>query len=90
MKRKSFLQLMRTLEMMWKSLPDLDYVLKRTYVLIRTMKCEYVWKPVYVLDYVNKRWKVKDQSTGQIKCVTRLSLLFLDEDPQAFLKRVKD
>lgn len=51
---------------------------------------EYVWRPVYVLDYVNNRWKVKDQSTGQIKLVTRLSILFLDEDPQAFLKRVKD
>lgn len=65
--------------------PDQVHALSPTYE-----NYEYVWKPVYVLDYVNKRWKVKDQSTGQIKFVTRLSLLFLDEDPQAFLKRVKD
>jgi len=68
-----------------KAKPDQVHALSPTYE-----NYEYVWKPVYVLDYVNKRWKVKDQSTGQIKCVTRLSLLFLDEDPQAFLKRVKD
>ena len=68
-----------------KAKPDQVHALSPTYE-----DYEYVWKPVYVLDYVNKRWKVKDQSTGQIKCVTRLSLLFLDEDPQAFLKRVKD
>lgn len=65
--------------------PDQVHALSPTYE-----NYEYVWRPVYVLDYVNKRWKVKDQSTGQIKFVTRLSLLFLDEDPQAFLKRVKD
>lgn len=65
--------------------PDQVHALSPTYE-----NYEYVWKPVYVLDYVNKRWKVKDQSTGQIKYVTRLSILFLDEDPQAFLKRVKD
>jgi hypothetical protein len=51
---------------------------------------EYVWRPVHVLDYVNKRWKVVDHTTGAVKLVTRLSILFLDEDPQAFLKRVKD
>lgn len=65
--------------------PDQVHALSPTYE-----NYEYVWKPVYVLDYVNKRWKVKDQSTGQIKFVTRLSILFLDEDPQAFLKRVKE
>lgn len=65
--------------------PDQVHALSPTYE-----NYEYVWKPVYVLDYVNKRWKVKDQSTGNIKYVTRLSLLFLDEDPATFLKRVKE
>ena len=65
--------------------PDVVHALSPTYD-----NYEYVWKPVYVIDYVNNRWRVKDSATGHIKNVTRLSLLFLDEDPQAFLKRVKD
>lgn len=65
--------------------PDQVHALSPTYE-----NYEYVWKPVYVLDYLNERWKVKDQKSGQTKYVTRLSLLFIDEDPTAFLKRVKD
>lgn len=67
-----------------KAKPDQVHALCPTYD-----NYEYVWKPVYVIDYVNKRWRVKDQATGAIKNVTRLSILFLDEDPEAFLKRVK-
>ena len=65
--------------------PDQVHALSPTY-----QNYEYVWKPVYVLDFENDRWKVRDQASGNIKYVTRLSLLFLDEDPAIFLKRVKD
>ena len=51
---------------------------------------EYVWRPVYVLGYENNRWKVKVFATGQIKSVTRLSLVFFDENSEQFLKRVKN
>lgn len=52
----------------------------------------YLWKPVEVLDYVTdqKKYKVKVLSTGQVKLVTRLSLLFFDEDPNLFRKRVNN
>jgi hypothetical protein len=44
---------------------------------------DYVWRPVKVLDYDYKEHKFKVQvfTTGQEKLVTRLSLLFFDEDP---------
>lgn len=51
---------------------------------------EYIWRPVYVLGYENKRWKVQMYTTGQVKFVTRLSLVFYEEDPQKFLQRVKN
>lgn len=49
-------------------------------------KGEYIWKPVQILDYdaAHKKFKVKVISTGNIKFVQRLSLLFLDEDQEAF------
>ena len=65
--------------------PEQVHALSPTY-----QNYEYVWKPVYVIDFENNRWKVRDQASGNIKFVTRLSLLFLDEDPAVFLKRVKD
>lgn len=51
---------------------------------------EYVWRPVKVLDYDHKEAKYKVQvfTTGQEKLVTRLSLLFFDEDPDLFRERV--
>ncbi|PCI27097.1 hypothetical protein COB52_05360 [Candidatus Kaiserbacteria bacterium] len=51
---------------------------------------DYVWKPVRVIDYdyKQKKWKVVVSHTNQIKFVTRLSLLFLSEDPETFKKRV--
>ena len=51
---------------------------------------EYCWKPVEVLDYDYKerKYKVKVVATGQEKLVTRLSLLFFDEDPDKFKERV--
>lgn len=51
---------------------------------------EYCWKPVEVLDYDKKerRYQIKVISTGQEKLVTRLSLLFFDEDPDKFKDRV--
>lgn len=51
---------------------------------------EYCWKPVEVLDYDYKerKFKVKVVATGQEKLVTRLSLLFFDEDPDKFKERV--
>jgi hypothetical protein len=51
---------------------------------------EYVWRPVKVLDYDYKEHKFKVQvfTTGQEKLVTRLSLLFFDEDPNQFRERV--
>lgn len=51
---------------------------------------EYCWKPVEVLDYDynERRYKVRVLSTGQEKLVTRLSLLFFDEDPDKFKERV--
>jgi hypothetical protein len=39
---------------------------------------------------VQKKYKVKVISTGQVKLVTRLSLLFFDEDPEMFRKRVNN
>jgi len=47
---------------------------------------EYVWRPVRVLDYdyKEKKYKVQVISSGQDKLVTRLSLLFFDEDPEQF------
>lgn len=51
---------------------------------------DYTWKPVTVLDYDYKerKFKVLVFNTGQEKLVTRLSLLFLDEDPTIFKARV--
>lgn len=51
---------------------------------------EYVWRPVKVLDYDLKehKYKVLVVATGQIKLVTRLSLLFFEEDPESFRERV--
>jgi hypothetical protein len=51
---------------------------------------EYCWKPVEVLsfDYKERKYKVKVVATGQEKLVTRLSLLFFDEDPDKFKERV--
>ncbi len=45
---------------------------------------QYVWQPVKVLDYdyKEKKFKVQVFHSGQIKLVTRLSLLFFDEDPE--------
>lgn len=47
---------------------------------------EYVWRPVSVVgyDYKEKKYKVVVFNTGQEKLVTRLSLLFFDEDPDNF------
>ena len=44
---------------------------------------EYVWRPVKVLDYdyKEKKYRVQVVSSGQEKLVTRLSLLFFEEDP---------
>jgi hypothetical protein len=51
---------------------------------------EYVWKPVSVVDYDYKerKYKVLVFNTGQQKLVTRLSLLFFDENPDQFRERV--
>lgn len=51
---------------------------------------EYCWKPVEVLEYnyEERKYKVRVMATGQEKLVTRLSLLFFDEDPDAFKLRV--
>lgn len=51
---------------------------------------EYCWKPVEVLsyEYKDRKFKVKVISTGQEKLVTRLSLLFFNEDPDKFKERV--
>lgn len=53
---------------------------------------QYLWKPVEVHDYVaeQRKYKVKVLCTGQVKLVTRLSLLFFDEDPELFRKRVNN
>lgn len=53
---------------------------------------EYMWKPVEVLDYdeKEKKFKVKVTATNQVKYVTRLSLLFFNEDPEQFKKRVNE
>lgn len=50
---------------------------------------EYCWKPVEVLDYdyTERKFKVRVCATGQMKLVTRLSLLFFDEDPDQFKER---
>ena len=39
-------------------------------------------------DYKEQKFKVRVFSTGQEKLVTRLSLLFFDEDPNQFHERV--
>lgn len=53
---------------------------------------EYVWRPVKVLDYdyKEKKYKVQVISSSQEKLVTRLSLLFFDEDPEQFRQRVSE
>ena len=47
---------------------------------------EYCWKPVKVIEYVYKerKYKFKVCATDQEKLVTRLSILFFDEDPDKF------
>jgi len=52
---------------------------------------EYGWKPVRVVDYDEATNKFKvfvGDSTTSAKMVTRLSLLFYEEDPEAFRERV--
>lgn len=51
---------------------------------------EYCWKPVEVISYDHKerKYRVRVVATGQEKLVTRLSLLFFDEDPDKFKERV--
>jgi hypothetical protein len=51
---------------------------------------EYCWKPVEVLSYEYKesKYRVRVIATGQEKLVTRLSLLFFNEDPDKFKERV--
>jgi len=51
---------------------------------------EYLWKPVEVIEFVakEKKYRVKVCATGQEKLVTRLSLLFFNEDPEKFKERV--
>ena len=51
---------------------------------------DYVWKPVSVVgyDYKELKFEVVVFDTGQNKLVTRLSLLFFDEDPEMFRARV--
>ena len=53
-------------------------------------KGEYGWKPVKVVSYdeKEKKYKVQVGETSQTKMVTRLSLLFYEEDPDAFKERV--
>jgi hypothetical protein len=53
-------------------------------------KGEYLWRPVKVLDYnySMKKFKVQVGDTATTKHITRLSLLFYDEDPEAFRQRV--
>lgn len=53
-------------------------------------KGEYLWRPVKVLDYnyAMKKFKVEVGDSGAVKHITRLSLLFYDEDPEAFRQRV--
>lgn len=56
-------------------------------------KGEYVWRPVKVLSYDYKLQKYRVQISGdskQIKMITRLSLLFYDEDPNVFRQRVNE
>lgn len=47
---------------------------------------DYCWKPVEIIDYdpVDKKFIVKVCATGTEKKVTRLSLLFFNEDPEKF------
>lgn len=49
-----------------------------------------MWRPVKVVDYdfKEKKYKVQVVASGQFKLVTRLSLLFFDEDPELFRERV--
>jgi hypothetical protein len=55
-------------------------------------KGEYLWRPVKVLDYNHsmKKYKVQVGETSTVKHITRLSLLFYDEDPEQFRKRVNE
>jgi hypothetical protein len=53
-------------------------------------KGEYGWKPVKLISYDEKerKYKVQVGETSQTKMVTRLSILFYGEDPDAFKQRV--
>ena len=53
---------------------------------------EYLWRPVKVLDYNHsqKKFKVQVGNSSAVKHITRLSLLFYDEDPEQFRKRVNE
>lgn len=53
---------------------------------------EYVWHPVKVLgyNYQTKRYEVEVKGSNTVKQITRLSLLFYDEDPEAFRQRVNE
>jgi hypothetical protein len=53
---------------------------------------EYSWKPVKVLSYneAQRKFKVQVGETSQTKMVTRLSLLFYEEDPDKFRQRVTE
>lgn len=45
---------------------------------------EYLWRPVQVIDYNHhmKKFKVLVSGSSSVKHITRLSLLFYDEDPE--------
>lgn len=51
----------------------------------------YVWQPVKVLSYdgEKKKYRITVLENGQEKLVTRLALMFYDEDKKAFSERLK-
>jgi hypothetical protein len=53
---------------------------------------DYCWKPIEIVDYdyKEKKFLVRVCATGQEKYVTRLSLLFFQEDPEKFKQRVNE
>lgn len=56
-------------------------------------KGEYLWRPVKVLGFDQKSNRYQVQVSGdskQVKLITRLSLLFYDEDPNVFRQRVNE
>ena len=71
---------------LFRSQPDQAHALSPFYD-----KGELIWKPVEVLEYdlETKKFKVRAMHSNAVKEVQRLSLLFLDEDQEAFKNRVK-